>query len=110
MLQQFSSAIGTPEHPSAHCVTRNIPFLRGMSAARALFERKAAKRIAHSFHRWGFASPLRWRFDSGCRTNGAKRVDEARVAGLHRGLRRVVDIANHDVALAMDAWINTAWL
>jgi len=42
MLQQFSTAIGTPEHLSAHCVTRNIAFLRGMSTARALFERKAA--------------------------------------------------------------------
>jgi len=41
-LQQFSTAIGTPEHLTAHCVTRNIAFLRGMSAARALFERKAA--------------------------------------------------------------------
>ena len=42
MLQQFSTAIDTPEHLSAHCVPRNIAFLRGMSAARALFERKAA--------------------------------------------------------------------
>ena len=42
MLQQFSTAIGTPENLTAHCVTRNIAFLRGMSAARALFERKAA--------------------------------------------------------------------
>jgi len=42
MLQQFSTAIGTPEHLTAHCVTRNIAFLRGMSAARALFERNAA--------------------------------------------------------------------
>ena len=42
MLQQFSTAIGKPEHLTAHCVTRNIAFLRGMSAARALFERKAA--------------------------------------------------------------------
>jgi REP element-mobilizing transposase RayT len=42
MLQQFSTAIGTPVHLTAHCVTRNIAFLRGMSAARALFERKAA--------------------------------------------------------------------
>jgi hypothetical protein len=42
MLQQFSTAVGTPEHLTAYCVTRNIPFLRGMSAARALLERKAA--------------------------------------------------------------------
>ena len=42
MLQQFSTAIGTPEHLAAYCLTRNIAFLRGMSAARALFERKAA--------------------------------------------------------------------
>jgi len=42
MLHQFSTAIGTPEHLTGHCVTRNVAFLRGMSAARALFERKAA--------------------------------------------------------------------
>jgi hypothetical protein len=42
MLQQFSTAVGTPEHLTAYCVTRNIAFLRGMSAARALLERKAA--------------------------------------------------------------------
>ena len=42
MLQQFSSTIGTPEHLTAHCVTRNIAFLRGMSAARALFKPSAA--------------------------------------------------------------------
>ena len=43
MLQQFSTAIDTPEHLTAHCLSRNIAFLRGgMSAARALFERKAA--------------------------------------------------------------------
>jgi len=38
MLDLFSTAIGTPEHLTAHCVA----FLRGMGAARALFERKAA--------------------------------------------------------------------
>ena len=42
MLQQFSTAIGTPEHLTAHCVTRNIAFLRGMSAARALIPRRKA--------------------------------------------------------------------
>jgi len=42
MLHQFSTAIGTPEHLTAHCVARNVAFLRGMGAARALFERKAA--------------------------------------------------------------------
>ena len=41
-LQQFSTAIGTPERLTANCVTCNIAFLRGMSAPRALFERKAA--------------------------------------------------------------------
>ena len=51
MLQQFSTAIGTPGHLTARCVTRNIAFLRGMSAARAPFERKAALLIAQSFHR-----------------------------------------------------------
>ena len=42
MLQQFSTAIGTPEHLTAHCVARNVAFLRGMGTARALFVRKAA--------------------------------------------------------------------
>ena len=44
MLQQFSTAIGTPEQPhrALHCVTRNIAFLRGMSAGRALFKPSAA--------------------------------------------------------------------
>ena len=42
MLQPFSTAIGTPEHLTAHCVARNVAFLRSMGAARALFERKAA--------------------------------------------------------------------
>jgi REP element-mobilizing transposase RayT len=42
MLDLFSTAIGTPEHLTAHCVVRNVAFLRGMGAARALFERKAA--------------------------------------------------------------------
>ena len=42
MLQQFGTAIGTPEHLAEHCVTRNVAFLRGMGAARALFEWKAA--------------------------------------------------------------------
>jgi hypothetical protein len=42
MLDLFSTAIGTPGHLTAHCVARNVAFLRGMGAARALFERKAA--------------------------------------------------------------------
>jgi len=42
MLDLFSTAIGTPEHLTAHCVARNVAFLRGMGAARALFERRAA--------------------------------------------------------------------
>jgi REP element-mobilizing transposase RayT len=42
MLDLFSTAIGAPEHLTAHCVARNVAFLRGMGAARALFERKAA--------------------------------------------------------------------
>ena len=41
MLDLFSTAIGTPEHLTAHCIARNVAFLRGMGA-RALFERKAA--------------------------------------------------------------------
>ena len=42
MLDLLSTAIGAPEHLTAHCVARNVAFLRGMGAARALFERKAA--------------------------------------------------------------------
>ena len=42
MLDLFSTAIGTPEHLTAQCVARNVAFLRGMGAARALFERKTA--------------------------------------------------------------------
>ena len=42
MLDLFSTAIGTPAHLTAHCVARNVAFLRGMRTARALFERKAA--------------------------------------------------------------------
>lgn len=42
MLRQFSRTIGTPEYLTAHCVARNVAFLRGIRAARALFERKAA--------------------------------------------------------------------
>jgi hypothetical protein len=42
MLDLFSTAIGTPEHLTAHCVARNVAFLRGMGAARALFMREAA--------------------------------------------------------------------
>ena len=42
MLDLFSMAIGTPEHLTTHCMARNVAFLRGMGAARALFEPKAA--------------------------------------------------------------------
>jgi hypothetical protein len=41
MLLQFSTGC-TPEHLTAHCVARNVAFLRGMGAALALFERQAA--------------------------------------------------------------------
>ena len=41
-LHRFGSAIGTPEHMTARCVSRNVAFLRGMSAARALFRAHAA--------------------------------------------------------------------
>ena len=41
-LHRFGTAIGTPEHMTARCVARNVAFLRGMSAARALFRPHAA--------------------------------------------------------------------
>jgi REP element-mobilizing transposase RayT len=41
-LHRFGSAIGTPEHLTQHCVARNVAYLRGIRAARALFERRAA--------------------------------------------------------------------
>jgi len=42
MLRQFGSAIGTPAHINSLCVARQTRYLRGMRAARALFERQAA--------------------------------------------------------------------
>ena len=42
MLRQFGSAIGTPAHITDLCVARQARYLRGMRAARALFERAAA--------------------------------------------------------------------
>jgi len=47
MPHQFSTAIGTPEHLTAHWVARNVAFLRGMGAARALFERNGKLRDTH---------------------------------------------------------------
>jgi REP element-mobilizing transposase RayT len=42
MLRQFGSAIGTPTHITDLCVARQTRYLRGMGAARALFEAQAA--------------------------------------------------------------------
>jgi REP element-mobilizing transposase RayT len=42
MLRQFGSAIGTPAHITDLCVARQTRYLRGVRAARALFERRAA--------------------------------------------------------------------
>jgi len=42
MLRQFGSAIGTPTHVTDLCAERQTRYLRGMRAARALFERHAA--------------------------------------------------------------------
>jgi hypothetical protein len=39
-LHRFGSAIGTPEHLTARCVSRNVAYLRGIRAARALFDRR----------------------------------------------------------------------
>jgi len=42
MLRQFGSAIGTPTHITDLCAERQMHYLRGMRAARALFERRVA--------------------------------------------------------------------
>jgi len=42
MLRQFGSAIGTPTHITDLCAERQTRYLRGMRAARALFERQRA--------------------------------------------------------------------
>jgi hypothetical protein len=42
MLRQFGSAIGTPVHITELCVVRQARYLRGVGAARALFERRTA--------------------------------------------------------------------
>jgi len=42
MLQQFGSAIGTPTHITDLCVARQARYLRGIGAARTLFERQVA--------------------------------------------------------------------
>ena len=42
MLRQCGSAIGTPTHSTDLCVARQTRYLRGMGAARALFERQRA--------------------------------------------------------------------
>jgi hypothetical protein len=41
-LHRFGSAIGTPEHLTERCVCRNVAYLRGIRAARALFDGRAA--------------------------------------------------------------------
>ena len=41
-LRRFGSAIGTPEHMTECCVSRNVAYLRGIRAACALFKRQAA--------------------------------------------------------------------
>ena len=41
-LHRFGSAIGTPAHLTERCVSRDVAYLRGIRAARALFERRAA--------------------------------------------------------------------
>ena len=42
MMRQFGSAIGTPTHITDLCVARQTRYLRGMGAARALFEKQTA--------------------------------------------------------------------
>jgi REP element-mobilizing transposase RayT len=48
MLRQFGSAIGTPAHITDLCAARQTRYLRGMRAARALFESRAAAKMASS--------------------------------------------------------------
>ena len=40
-LHRFGCAIGTPERLTERCVSRNVAYLRGIRAARALFDRRA---------------------------------------------------------------------
>lgn len=42
LLQQFGSAVGAPAQLTQLCTARNVKYLRGMAAAREMFERKAA--------------------------------------------------------------------
>jgi hypothetical protein len=42
MLRRFGSAIGTPTHITDLCMARQTRYLRGVSAARALFDKHAA--------------------------------------------------------------------
>jgi hypothetical protein len=39
VLHRFGSAIGTPERLTERCVSRNVAYLRGIRAARAVFDR-----------------------------------------------------------------------
>ena len=48
LMRQFGSAIGKPEHLTERCVSRNVAFLRGMSAARALFQGWRECRLARA--------------------------------------------------------------
>lgn len=42
LLLRFGSAVGAPKKLTAHCATRQVKYLRGMSAARGLCEKRAA--------------------------------------------------------------------
>ncbi|AGA33924.1 Transposase-like protein [Thioalkalivibrio nitratireducens DSM 14787] len=42
-LHRFGSAIGTPERLTERCVARNVAYLRGIRAARVLFDRCASR-------------------------------------------------------------------
>ena len=41
MLQQFTTAIGTPEHIQQYCLNRQQAYLRGISSARGLYPQAA---------------------------------------------------------------------
>ena len=45
-LRRFGTAIGTPEHLTERCVSRNVAYLRGIGAARVLFGQAAEVAVA----------------------------------------------------------------
>jgi len=78
-LHRFGSAIGTPEHLTERCVSRNVVYLRGIRAARALFDRlRNAARIDLGGQS---PAPLDWHGIGGKEPDGAETVSGAGVCG-----------------------------